>query len=85
MPDNNDKEQKSGLIPYPILTMLLIGTISGLIVGLSFILVPVMPLPQATVPVFGFNQGFIWGFVVGSVTGLVIGWLTDDKHFKKPE
>ena len=83
MSEPNNNSPKAAGIPFPILTMLLLGTVCGLIVGFSFILVPVVPLPQATVPVFGFNQGFIWGFVVGAVTGLVLGFLTDDNNFKK--
>ena len=72
---------KSSGIPYPIQTMIVVGLLSGVIVGLSFVFVPVIPLPQATVPMFDFKGGFIWGLVCGGITGLVMGFLTDDKHF----
>lgn len=70
-------------IPMPIAGALLVGTLSALIVGFSFVVIKYWPLPASVAPYGGFPDGLIWGAVVGSITGFAIGFLVDEKHFDR--
>ena len=73
------QDQPAGLPTYG---MIVIGTISAVVVGLSFVVINYWPLPVSVAPYGGFREGALWGLVVGGVTGLVLGYCTDDTHFE---
>lgn len=75
------KDNNAGGLGLPTTAMVVIGLVSGVIVGLSMIVIKYYPLPASVVPYFGFRMGFAWGAIVGGVSGLILGFLTDDKHF----
>ena len=75
------ENQPSSGIGLPTKAMVVIGLLSGLVVGLSMWVINYWPLPASVAPYFGFRWGFVWGAVVGGISGLILGFLTDDKHF----
>jgi hypothetical protein len=79
MEDVKEKNNSFSLAAWGAMMMALV---TGLISGLSFVVIKYWPLPASVAPVFGFKGGFLWGAVIGAVTGLVIGYCIDDQHFK---
>jgi len=74
-------KEKSNSFSLPAWSALMMATLTGLVSGLSFVVIKYWPLPASVAPVFGFKGGFLWGAVIGAVTGLVIGYCIDDRHF----
>ena len=77
------KEQEGQVFSLPVLATVIIGTLTGVVSGLSFVVIKYWPLPASVAPYFGFNEGFVWGAVIGGVSGLVLGFATDDNHFQQ--
>ena len=65
----------------PVLGALVMALLTGLVSGLSFVVIKYWPLPVSVPPVFGFQGGFLWGAVIGAVSGLVIGYFIDDERY----
>jgi hypothetical protein len=75
-----NESNPSGL-SMPILGMIIIGSLSALVVGFSFVIISYWPLPASVAPALDFSQGLTWGAVVGCISGFVLGFLVDEKHF----
>jgi tetrahydromethanopterin S-methyltransferase subunit C len=73
---------KNNAFSMPIMSALMMALLTGLVSGLSFVVIKYWPLPASVAPVFGFQGGFLWGAVIGAVTGLVIGYCVDDQNYK---
>jgi len=65
----------------PLAASAIMALMGALIVGASFEVIKVYPLPVSVDPYFGFWPAAAWGGVVGAVCGLVLGYLTDDDYF----
>lgn len=75
--DNNNENGLS----LPTGAMIIVGVVSALVVGFSFEVIKVWPLPVSVEPYFGFDVGWVWGAAVGGLFGFILGYLTDDRHF----
>jgi len=75
---------QSGLT-LPIAAMIVMAIGGALVTGGSFEIIKFWPQPQSVEPVYNFVGGAVWGGVAGAFFGFVLGFLTDDKHFDKPE
>lgn len=77
-------DKNSGGLSVPILGMLTMALAGGLIVGSSFYVITIWPMPISVAPYFEdnlFGTGFTWGFFVGGLMGWIIGYMTDETHF----
>jgi ABC-type uncharacterized transport system permease subunit len=77
--------QDQGEFPLPLAAMMVMGILGAIVVGASFEVIKVWPLPASVAPYFGWKWGAVWGLVVGCIHGFVLGYLTDDRHFSKPQ
>ncbi len=68
-------------IPMPIVGAVLVGLLSAILVGFSFVVIKYWPQPASVAPALSFAGGFWWGGIVGAITGFILGFLTDEKHF----
>jgi len=68
-------------LPMPLVGAAVVGVLSALVVGFSFVVIKYWPQPPSVVPALSFVQGAWWGAIAGGITGFVLGFLTDDKHF----
>ncbi len=79
--DKHTQKPEGEVFSLPVLATVVIGILTGIVSGASFVIIKYWPLPASVAPYFGFKEGFVWGAVIGGVSGLVLGFLTDDKHF----
>jgi len=74
-------DKAANTIPLPIVGAVLMGVVSAIVVGFSFVVIKYWPLPASVAPALDFTAGAWWGAIVGSLTGFILGFLTDDIHF----
>ncbi len=65
--------------------MVIFAILGAIVVGGQFEVIKVWPRPISVEPYFGWSVASIWGLVVGGVCGYILGFLTDDRHFRRDE
>lgn len=69
----------------PLTASFWMAIMGAIVVGASFEVIKVYPLPVSVDPYFGGWTGAAWGAVVGAICGLVLGYLTDDNYFQNDQ
>jgi thiamine transporter ThiT len=78
---NSELSSNKNDLPTPVLAAVVVGILSALVVGYSFVVIKYWPQPASVIPALSFVEALWWGAIVGALTGFILGFLTDDKHF----
>lgn len=78
----NDKSTCCSGMTRTQLSMLVMGILGAVVVGLQVEVINHWPLPVSIAPYFGARTGAVWGGIVGVLVGMVIAYITDESHFE---